>query len=47
MFNLCHWAALDKIENLESVFRLAMPYLVCITINGSDMPEEIQAKKGN
>ena len=47
MFNLCHWAAVDKSENLESVLRLAMPYLAAITINGTDTPEEIQAKTGN
>ena len=47
MFNLCHWAAVDKSENLESVLRSAFPYLSAITINGTDMPEEIQAKTGN
>ena len=47
MFNLCHWAAIDKSENLESVLRSAMPYLMAITINGTDTPEEIQAKRGN
>jgi sugar phosphate isomerase/epimerase len=47
MFNLCHWAAVDKSENLESVLRSALPYLSAITINGTDTPEEIQAKTGN
>jgi len=47
MFNLCHWAAVDKSENLESVLRSALPYLSAITINGIDTPEEIQAKTGN
>jgi len=47
MFNLCHWAAVDKSENLESVLTLAKPYLAAVTINGTDTPEEIQAKKGN
>jgi len=47
MFNLCHWAAVDKSENLESVLRLSMPYLASITINGTDTPEEVQAKTGN
>jgi sugar phosphate isomerase/epimerase len=46
MFNLCHWTFIDKNENLESVLRLAMPYLMAVTINGSDTPEEIQAKTG-
>jgi sugar phosphate isomerase/epimerase len=47
MFNLCHWAAVDKSENLESVLRSVLPYLSAITINGTDTPEEIQAKTGN
>jgi sugar phosphate isomerase/epimerase len=47
MFNLCHWIALDKSENLESVLRLAFPYLAAITIAGTDTPEEFQAKTGN
>ena len=47
MFNLCHWAAIDKSENLESVLRSAMPYLASITINGTDTPEEIQTQEGN
>jgi sugar phosphate isomerase/epimerase len=47
MFNLCHWAAVDKSENLESVLRSALPYLSAITVNGTDTPEEIQAKTGN
>jgi sugar phosphate isomerase/epimerase len=47
MFNLCHWAAVDKSENLEPVLRSALPYLSAITINGTDTPEEIQAKTGN
>ncbi|MDR0706143.1 MAG: sugar phosphate isomerase/epimerase [Planctomycetaceae bacterium] len=47
MFNLCHWTAIDKSENLEQVLTLAEPYLKSVTINGSDTPEEIQSKKGN
>jgi sugar phosphate isomerase/epimerase len=47
MFNLCHWAALDKSENLEQVLTLAKPYLASVTINGTDTPEEIQSQKGN
>jgi len=44
MFNLCHWAAVDKSENLKKTLELAMPYLACITINGTDTPEEIQSR---
>ncbi|MDR2642723.1 MAG: sugar phosphate isomerase/epimerase [Planctomycetaceae bacterium] len=47
MFNLCHWAAVDKSENLESVLNFAKPYLAAVTINGTDTPEEIKYKKGN
>jgi len=44
MFNLCHWVAVDKSENLKKTLELAMPYLACITINGTDTPEEIQSR---
>jgi len=47
MFNLCHWSAIDRSENLESVLKLAKPYLAAVTINGTDTPEEIQAGTGN
>ncbi|MDR3110835.1 MAG: sugar phosphate isomerase/epimerase [Planctomycetaceae bacterium] len=47
MFNLCHWAAYDKSENLETALRSTLPYLAAVSINGTDTPEEIQAKKGN
>ena len=46
MFNLCHWAAVDKSENLKQTLEHAMPYLSCITINGTDTPEEIQSRAG-
>ena len=44
MFNLCHWVAVDKSENLKKTLEQAMPYLACITINGTDTPEEIQSR---
>jgi len=44
MFNLCHWVAVDKSENLKHTLELAMPYLACITINGTNTPEEIQSQ---
>ncbi|MCL2304963.1 MAG: sugar phosphate isomerase/epimerase [Planctomycetaceae bacterium] len=46
MFNLCHWVAVDKSENLEKTLKLAMPYLACVTINGTDTPEEVQSRPG-
>jgi len=44
MFNLCHWVAVDKSENLKKTLENAMPYLACVTINGTDTPEEIQSR---
>ena len=46
MFNLCHWAAVDKSENLRKTLELAMLHLSCITINGADTPEEVQTRSG-
>lgn len=47
MFNLCHWIAVDRMENLETVLRAARPYLMAVTVNGTDTPEEVQTKSGN
>ena len=44
MFNLCHWCAVDKSENLKKTLELALPYLSNITINGTDTPDEIQSR---
>jgi len=44
MFNLCHWVAVDRSENLKRTLELALPNLACITINGTDRPEEIQLR---
>lgn len=46
MFNLCHWAAVDRSENLRKTLENAMPHLSCVTINGTDTPEEIQSRPG-
>ena len=35
-FNLCHWLRVDEEENMQSVIKLAMPYLFVVTINGAD-----------
>ncbi|MDR2762217.1 MAG: TIM barrel protein [Planctomycetaceae bacterium] len=43
MFNLSHWAVNDK-SDLETLFMLARPYLVSVTINGVDKPEEVKNK---
>jgi sugar phosphate isomerase/epimerase len=47
MFNLSHWVTTDKSENLEKALMLTKPLLAAVTINGTDTPEELQAKKGN
>jgi sugar phosphate isomerase/epimerase len=44
MFNLTHWATVEQTD-LESVLTLAKPWLAAVTINGSDTPKEMQAKK--
>ena len=46
MFNLCHWVAVDKSENLRKTLEIAFPYLDCVTINGTDKPEEVQSRAG-
>ncbi|HUT11205.1 MAG TPA: sugar phosphate isomerase/epimerase family protein [Thermoguttaceae bacterium] len=35
-FNLCHWLAVDEEEDPRPVLRLAAPYLLAVTINGSE-----------
>jgi sugar phosphate isomerase/epimerase len=44
MFNLCHWTSIER-ANLEAVLTHAKPWLAAVTINGSDTPEEMKAKK--
>ena len=47
MFNLCHWLAVDKEENLKPLLKAAMPHLWAVSINGADGAEAIHAKTGN
>ncbi len=47
MFNLCHWAKIDRGENLDKVLQAAKPYLAAVSLNGTDTPEEIQTGTGN
>ncbi len=47
MFNLCHWLKVDKEENLKPVLTSAMPYLLAVSINGTDHADAIHAKTGN
>ena len=34
-FGLCHFMAVDDVKNLQSVLKLARPYLQMVTINGT------------
>jgi sugar phosphate isomerase/epimerase len=43
MFNLSHWAANDK-SDLELTLKQAQPYLMSVTINGVDKPEDVKNK---
>ena len=47
MFNLCHWMKVDKDENLKPVLESAMPYLMAVSINGTDKNEAVHAGTGN
>lgn len=47
MFNLCHWLAVDREENLRPLLAAARPYLYAVSIHGADRAAEIQAGKGN
>ena len=47
MFNLCHWLKVDKEEDLKPVLESAMPYLLAVSINGTDHADAIRAKTGN
>jgi sugar phosphate isomerase/epimerase len=47
MFNLCHWMKVDKEENLKPVLESAMPYLMAVSINGTDKPDTVHAGTGN
>jgi len=39
-FNLCHWLRVDDEKNMQSLIKLAMPYLFVVTINGADSDGE-------
>jgi sugar phosphate isomerase/epimerase len=47
MFNLCHWMKLDKEANLRPVLESALPYLLAVSINGTDHADAIRAGTGN
>lgn len=47
MFNLCHWMKGDPNRNLRAVIKEAMPWLMAVSLSGSDMPEQVRRGKGN
>lgn len=47
MFNLCHWMKADSNRNLRAVLQEAQPWLMAVSLSGSDAPEDIRAEKGN
>lgn len=46
MFNLCHWLAVDREENLEPLLERAKPRLWAVSLHGADRAAEVQAKTG-
>ncbi len=47
MFNLCHWMAADANRDLHAVLKEAQPWLMAVSLSGSDSPEQVRARKGN
>ena len=47
MFNLCHWMKADANRDLRAVLREAQPWLMAVSLSGSDTPERVRAGKGN
>jgi sugar phosphate isomerase/epimerase len=47
MFNLCHWMKLDDDAKLKPLLQAALPYLMAVSINGTDTGDTIRSGKGN
>ncbi len=47
MFNLCHWMKADPNRDLRAVLTEAKPWLMAVSLSGSDTPEQVRAGKGN
>ena len=47
MFNLCHWMKGDSNRDLRAVLTEAKPWLMAVSLSGSDAPEQVRAGKGN
>lgn len=47
MFNLCHWMKADPNRDLRAVLARAKPWLMAVSLSGSDTPEQVRTGKGN
>jgi sugar phosphate isomerase/epimerase len=47
MFNLCHWMKADSKRDLRAVLQEAQPWLMAVSLSGSDTPEQVCSGKGN
>ncbi len=47
MFNLCHWMKADPNRDLSVVLKEMKPWLMAVSLSGSDTPEEVRNGKGN
>jgi len=45
MFNLAHWMRRDKNRNLRSVLQEAQPWLMAVSIQGTDTPEKMYTRQ--
>jgi len=46
MFNLCHWMKGDAERDLHAVLEKARPWLMAVSLSGSDTPEQVRTGKG-
>lgn len=47
MFNLCHWMKADPNRDLGAVLKEARPWLMAVSLSGSDSAEEVRNGKGD
>lgn len=47
MFNLCHWMKADASRDLRAVLEQAAPWLMAVSLSGSDTPDQVRAGSGN
>ena len=45
MFNLCHWMLADTNRDLRAVLKAARPWLMAVSLSGSDAPKQVRATK--